>query len=72
MPRRSKSPASGLRLKAMPLAELAALLTSAGGVRITEGALREDVAAGFPLSPDGSADLVLYAAWLAREVGRGD
>ena len=39
--------------------------------RITAEMVRADLAAGAPAGPDGRINLVLYAAWLAREASRG-
>lgn len=43
---------------------LAKLLTDAARQRVTVAALKADVAAGAPTNPDGTMDLVAYAAWL--------
>jgi hypothetical protein len=37
---------------------------------ITEDMLRADVAAGAPVNADGTINLVHYAAWLVKEMGR--
>jgi hypothetical protein len=34
--------------------------------------LEADRAAGAPANPDGTVNLVHYAAWLVKESGRGD
>jgi len=59
-PRQSINPA------AMPLADAARLLSKVGGRPVTEGVLRDDVARGAPTNPDGSLNLVGYAAWLVK------
>jgi hypothetical protein len=48
------------------------VLTAAGGRPITEEMVRKDIEAGAPVNPDGTINLVHYAAWLARETARGD
>lgn len=48
----------------LSLAELARLLSDAAEQRVTVTRLRADVAAGAPVNPDGTVDLVHYAAWL--------
>ena len=48
------------------------MLARVGGQSITEDMLRDDVAAGAPLNADGTLNLVHYAAWLVKEMGRGD
>lgn len=57
---------------ALALADAARLLAKVGAPSITERMLRDDVAAGAPTSADGTINLVHYAAWLVREMGRGD
>ena len=49
-----------------------AVLRAAGARHVSEEALRRDLAAGAPTNPDGTVNLLHYAAWLAREAGRGD
>ena len=56
----------------LSLADAARLLTKVGGQQVTESMLHEDVADGAPTNPDGTLNLVHYAAWLAKEAGRGD
>jgi len=58
---------------AMRVADAARLLSRAGGQRITEARLRADIDAGAPTNPDGTINLVHYAAWLVKEMSsRGD
>lgn len=57
---------------ALTLADAAKLLSAAGRKRVTVETLRADVEAGAPLNPDGTMNLVHYAAWLVGEMGRGD
>lgn len=56
---------------ALALPDAARLLAKVGGPSITESMLRDDVAAGAPTNADGTINLVLYTAWLVRELGRG-
>jgi len=66
-------PDAKLNPAALPLADAARLLSAAGGQRITLDMLEADRAAGAPVNPDGTLNLVHYAAWLVREMsGRGD
>jgi hypothetical protein len=55
---------------AMPLRDAVRLLAKVGSPSITEAMLRADVEAGAPTNPDGTMNLVHYAAWLVREMGR--
>ena len=52
---------------AMPVADVARLLTGAGGQQLDVAAIEADIAAGAPVNADGTINLVAYAAWLARE-----
>lgn len=65
-PRRHLSPTS------MTIADAAKLLTVVGGSAVTEETLREDIGLGAPSNPDGTLNIVHYAAWLVREVARGN
>ncbi|MCW5775749.1 MAG: hypothetical protein KIS87_04805 [Phycisphaeraceae bacterium] len=58
---------------AMPVADAARLLSRVGGQRVTEAQLIADIDAGAPTNPDGTINLVHYAAWLVKEMSsRGD
>jgi hypothetical protein len=53
---------------AMPVADAARLLSRASGRHVTEAMLRADIETGAPTNPDGTIDLVHYAAWLVKEM----
>jgi hypothetical protein len=57
---------------ALPIVDAARALSQVGGEPVTEEMLRADVDAGAPTNADGTLNLVHYAAWLAKEMGRGD
>jgi len=58
---------------AMPVGDAARMLSRAGGQRVTEAMLSADIDAGAPTNPDGTINLVHYAAWLVKEMSsRGD
>jgi len=57
---------------AMTLADAAKILSTVGNAKVTESMLRKDLGLGAPANPDGTLNLVHYAAWLVREVARGD
>lgn len=57
---------------ALPLADAAKLLSRAAGTPVTEAMLQIDIATGAPLNIDGTINLVFYAAWLVKEMARGD
>ncbi len=56
---------------AMDVADAAKLLSAAGGQRITAEMIRADIAAGAPTNPDGTINLVHFAAWLVKEMASG-
>lgn len=62
----------------MSLADAVRVLTRLGGQPIDEASLQADIDAGAPTNPDGTLNLVHYAAWLVRQMaaagggGRGD
>ena len=57
---------------ALTPAQAAKVFSAAAGRRIGEDQIREDIEDGAPVNPDGTINLLHYAAWLAREVARGD
>ena len=59
-------------LTALTVGQVAKVLSAAGGREISEEMIRADVDAGFPVNPDGTVNLVHYAAWLAKEMAGGD
>jgi hypothetical protein len=63
---------SGLNPNALALPDAAKLLSRASGRPVTADMLRADIDAGAPTNPDGTINLVRYAAWLLKEMGRGD
>jgi hypothetical protein len=62
---------SGMKITALPLADLAALLSRVGGKPVTAEMIRADIDAGAPANPDGTMNLIHYAAWLVKECARG-
>ncbi|RMF84295.1 MAG: hypothetical protein D6744_03305, partial [Planctomycetota bacterium] len=52
---------------ALTTVDAARLLSAAGGQRVTVEMLEADIAAGAPTNPDGTINLVHYAAWLVKE-----
>ena len=52
--------------------QAAKLLSAAAKVRVPVEQIAADVATGAPTNPDGTLSLVQYAAWLVKEMGRGD
>jgi uncharacterized ferredoxin-like protein len=62
--------AAGLNPNALSLADAARLLARVGGQAVTVEMLQADIAAGAPTNADGTINLVHYAAWLLKEMGR--
>ena len=62
----------GLNPQALSPEELARVLSAVGIKPVTLDIIQADLAAGAPQNADGSINLVNYAAWLVREVTRGD
>ncbi|MFN9880868.1 MAG: hypothetical protein ACK557_20565 [Planctomycetota bacterium] len=52
--------------------QAAKLLSAAAKIRIPLEQIAEDIEAGAPLNADGTLNLVHYAAWIVKELGRGD
>ena len=48
--------------------DLARLLSAASGVPVDADDVRADIDAGAPSNPDGTLNLVHYAAWLVRQL----
>ena len=53
---------------AMSIRDTARLLSRVGGEPISEAMLESDIEAGAPANPDGTLNLIHYAAWLVREM----
>jgi len=73
VPESSPAPAErpGVKITAMPPADVATALSSAYGRRITEAQVREVAERGGLLRPDGTVNLLEYAAYLVREMAHG-
>ena len=57
-----------LNPQALSLADAARVLTASGTKPVTVEMLRADIEAGAPTNPDGTINLVPYAAWLVKEM----
>ena len=56
----------------LTIEQAARLLSAASPRPVSVAMLREDLATGAPTNADGTINLVHYAAWLVKEMGRGD
>jgi hypothetical protein len=60
-----------LNPQALPPDAVARVLSAASGQPILQSTVEADIADGAPTNADGTLSLVHYAAWLVREMGRG-
>ena len=60
-----------LNPQALRLEDLARILSASGPRPATVQTLQDDIDDGAPVNPDGTMNLVQYAAWLVREMTRG-
>ena len=51
--------------------QAAKLLSAAAKVRLPDEQIAADLESGAPQNPDGTINLVHYAAWLVKEISRG-
>jgi hypothetical protein len=56
----------------LPPEQAAKLLSAAAKVRVPVEQIAADLEAGAPQNADGTINLVHYAAWLVKEMGRGE
>lgn len=63
---------AAFRLTALSVADAAKVLSRSGGRSVTEAMLQADIDAGAPLNPDGTLNLIHYAAWIVKELAHGD
>lgn len=68
----SDEPSRRLNPTALSLVAAARVLTASGSKPVTVEMLQADLSAGAPSNPDGTLNLITYAAWLVRETNRGD
>lgn len=64
------TPKPQLNPAAIPLRDAARLLAKIGAPSISEAMLRADVAVGAPINPDGTINILHYAAWLVQQIHR--
>ena len=57
---------------ALTVDQAAQLLTKVMRQQIPAAQIGQDVMAGAPTNADGTINLLHYAAWLVKEMGRGD
>ncbi len=52
--------------------QAAKLLSAVAKIRVSVEQIREDLEAGAPQNTDGTINLMHYAAWMVKEMGRGN
>jgi hypothetical protein len=67
---RVSAPSADLVLTRLQPEQVAALLARAGARSISVERLRADQAAGAPVNPDGTINLIAYGAWMLQEQAR--
>jgi len=72
-PEHAPSPGSKpvLNPAALRVEDAAKVLSRMGGKPVTVDMLQADIEANAPTNPDGTINLVHYAAWLVREMSAG-
>ena len=55
----------------LPISDLVKIMKNAGSRYVSEDAIRKDINSGAPVNPDGTMNLVHYAAWLIKELENG-
>ncbi len=61
-----------LNPSALSVEQVAQVLSAAGGRPVTIAMVESDLVAGAPRNANGTINLVMYAAWLLKDRGRGD
>jgi hypothetical protein len=61
-----------LNPQALRLVDMARILSASGQRPVSVEMIKTDVGDGAPLNPDGTMNLLLYAAWLVKEMAGGD
>jgi len=61
-------PSAGLKITALTLNDAATVLGRASGRSVTIDVLRAHVKSGAPINPDGTLNLITYAAWLVKSL----
>ena len=56
----------------LPIPDLVKIMRNAGSRYVSEENIRKDIGSGAPVNPDGTVNLVHYAAWLIKELENAD
>ncbi len=60
------------KITAISPPKLAEILRKSGSREVSAQTIAADIDAGAPVSEDGTINMIEYAAWLVREMSRGD
>ena len=66
------APTPRLDPQKLAIDDAARLLTRVGGRPVSKDTIHADVEHGAPTNPDGTINLVTYAAWLVRQLAEGN
>jgi hypothetical protein len=55
----------------LSIENLVKVLRASGAKEITDEKVRSDIDDGLPVNSDGTINLIHYAAWMVKEMGRG-
>jgi hypothetical protein len=61
-----------LNPQALRLVDMARILSASGPKPVTVEMIQADIDDGAPRNPDGTMNLVQYAAWLVKEISGAD
>ncbi len=61
-----------LNPSALTIEQVVQVLSAAGGRPVSVAMVESDLASGAPKNANGTINLVMYAAWLLKDRGRGD
>ena len=60
------------KITAITPKKLAEILRKSGSREVSDETLAADIEAGSPVAENGTMNMIEYAAWLVREMSRGD
>ena len=63
---------NNLTLTALSVPDVVRIFMKSGARTMTEEKVRADIADGAPVNPDGSMNVIHYAAWLSKEITTHD
>ena len=65
-------PGGPLNPQALSPEDAARVLSASGWKPVTVEMIRDDIDDGAPVNADGTINVILYAAWIVREMSRAD